>query len=36
METITRIRITPTDDNGIIIPEVPKSPVINIEIQFRY
>jgi hypothetical protein len=36
METITRIRITPADNNGIIIPEVPKTPVINIEIQFKY
>jgi hypothetical protein len=37
METIARITIIATiDNNGIIISEVPKTPVINIEIQFRY
>jgi hypothetical protein len=37
METITTIRIiVTTDNNGIIIPEVPKTPIINTEIQFRF
>jgi hypothetical protein len=36
MKTITTIRIiVTTDNNGIIIPEVPKTPIINTEIQFR-
>jgi hypothetical protein len=36
MEIMTRIRIiAPTDNKGITIPEVPKTPVINIEFSLN-
>jgi hypothetical protein len=34
MEIMTRIRIiATTDSNGVTIPEVPKTPVINLELS---